>query len=128
MDTMTPEENDELQRLQAIAVYSSGAPLSLTDNKHWDAFFNKLRPAYKRASTKQLSTTLLDKVYSEVSTNVENKIESAKTVGVQSDGWSNIRKEGVMNFIVTTPQPVVHSTVHTEHNRLIISRTKFQKW
>ncbi|XP_034944412.1 uncharacterized protein [Chelonus insularis] len=110
---MSKKDEDSLQELLAEAIYASGTPLCITENPYWLKFFNALRPSFNLPSRNQISNNLLDSVFVRTQNMVNEKIESATTVGVQCDAWSNIRKEGIINFIVTTPAPVFFKTFPT---------------
>ncbi|XP_034934248.1 uncharacterized protein [Chelonus insularis] len=112
-DKMSKKDEDSLQELLAEAIYASGTPLCITENPYWLKFFNALRPSFNLPSRNQISNNLLDSVFVRTQNMVNEKIESATTVGVQCDAWSNIRKEGIINFIVTTPAPVFFKTFPT---------------
>jgi hypothetical protein len=49
---------------------------------------------------------LLDDVYDEIKMQVDGQISKAKSLCIVSDGWSNINRESVQNFIVCTPKPI----------------------
>lgn len=106
MDKMDNRDKKELWEMLALAIYTSGAPMSMVEQPHWIAFFKKLRPSFVLPTRKMLSTDLLDKANKKIEDEVKTKIGSAKAIGVQCDGWSNVRNEGIVNFVVTTPSPV----------------------
>ncbi|KAJ8912360.1 hypothetical protein NQ315_014727, partial [Exocentrus adspersus] len=58
-DFMKKTDNEKLHGLLARAVYSSNAPLSITENRHWQEFFKVLRPSFKLPNRKQLGGALL---------------------------------------------------------------------
>lgn len=90
-DTMPTAEKTELDRLLARAIYASGTPLGITENPEWVKFFRKLRPSYLLPSRYQISNGLLNDEYQSAKNNIKTKIDEALTVGMQCDGWSNIR-------------------------------------
>lgn len=101
----------------ARAVYTTGVPLSLVEHPLWNELFHKLRPAYKLPSRKILSTTLLEKELSLVKQQVDDNIKSSGNLNLALDGWSNIRNEGILNFVVYTPNPYFYSFAETKRNR-----------
>lgn len=103
--------------LLARAVYATGVPFSLFEHPLWEELFHKLRPAYKLPTRKVLSTTLLEKEFLLVKEQIEKNIESSVNLNLALDGWSNIRNEGILNFIVYTPNPYFYSFVETKRNR-----------
>nr|CAI5846841.1 unnamed protein product [Callosobruchus analis] len=44
---------------------------------------------------------------------VEQKIAQADSVAIMCDGWSNIRNESIVDFILTTPTPVLYKILAT---------------
>jgi Protein of unknown function (DUF 659)/hAT family C-terminal dimerisation region len=101
----------------ARAVYATGTPLSFTENPYWIAAFKKIRPSLKLPSRHQLSNTLLQKEFHKVEDNVKLKIAAADTLGIQCDGWSNLRNESIVNVLITTPEPVVFKSIDTKAER-----------
>ena len=49
---------------------------------------------------------LLTETFDNVTTRVHKRIEDADSIAIQCDAWSNIRNEGIINFILNTPEPV----------------------
>lgn len=101
----------------AKAIYVSGAPLAMVEHPLWKEFFNKLRPSYHLPSRKQISTVLLDSQYEKTKQLVEQEIKNANVLHLQCDGWSNLRNESIINFVVTQPKPYFVDFVATEANR-----------
>lgn len=102
-----------MDRLLAKAVYSSGCPLRLVEDKCWQNFFNAIRPSYKIPSRYDLGHKLLDNEYDSVQDQVKAKILMSSNLALQCDGWTNIRNESILNFVVTTPEPVLLKTMTT---------------
>lgn len=76
-----------------------------------------MRPSLKLPSRYQLSNKLLNNEYDRIKKSVDEKIKSAKTVGIQIDGWSNIRNESIINVLITTPEPVLYKLLDTRAAR-----------
>ena len=110
-DRITPDQQNEIDSLLARAIFASGAPLSLTENTYWQSAFNKIRPAYSLPSRYKLTNTLLYAEYARVSTTVNEEIASAQSLALICDGWSNVRNESIINFVVTTPKPVFYKSI-----------------
>jgi hypothetical protein len=106
VDRMSEEEQESLEFQLAQALYSAGVPFSFVDNPLVIQFFQCLRPFFKLPNRKKLADELLDDVYDEVKTQVDGQISKAKSLCMVSDGWSNINRESVQNFIVCTPKPI----------------------
>ncbi|KAG0712765.1 hypothetical protein GWK47_017731 [Chionoecetes opilio] len=91
VDKMTDTQTEEAQMQLAKAIYASGCPLSMVDNKLWAKFFKTLRPSFKIPSRDSISNNLLERVYQECSATVKELVASASSVAVMCDGWTNIR-------------------------------------
>lgn len=111
VDTICQNESEKIDEAIARALYASGAPLSLLDNQYWTAAFKIIRPSYTLPSTYKFSNSLLDAEYERVRRASEAKINEANSLTLTSDGWTNIRGEGVINFIVCTPSPIFYKSI-----------------
>ncbi|KAK3916270.1 E3 SUMO-protein ligase ZBED1 [Frankliniella fusca] len=110
VDTMTPEEKEQIDESLARAVYAKGLPLSVFEGGHFQKAFNRLRPAYvKPPSRYKLSGPLLDKEYAKIEAINKEKFQSSKCKAVMLDGCANTRTEHVINFIVCTPEPIFYN-------------------
>lgn len=97
------------------SIYASSSPFNLVENVYWKEFFKKIRPADCPPSTYIMSNRLLDDEYKRVKE--YNNILNAKVLGVMCDGWTNLRKERIVNFVVTTPNPVFFKSILTGTDR-----------
>lgn len=107
----------ELNELLSKAIFVSGAPLSLVEHPLWKEFFAKLRPSFELPSRKQISTALLDHHYETTKKMVDVEVKNSNVLHLQLDGWSNIRNESIINFVVTQPKPLFVDFVATEDKR-----------
>ena len=64
-----------------------------------------------------LSTHLLDAEFNRVQVKVKQIIEKADCIAIISDVWSNVRGQGIINHIISTPQPVFYKSTDTRDNR-----------
>ena len=48
---------------------------------------------------------------------IKQIIEKADCVAIISDGWLNVRGQGIINYIISTPQPVFFNSRGTRDNR-----------
>ena len=111
---MSKQEQVHLNALLARAIYASGAPFSIVENKHWLAFFKALRPVYVVPSRYLVSEPLPVLEYHQTRLAALAKVAEVDAVTVMCDGWSNIRHEPIINFILSVPQPVFWKSTHTE--------------
>lgn len=107
----------ECNEMLAKAIYVTGAPLSMVEHPLWKEFFCKLRPSYNLPSRKRISTVMLDSQFDKTKQLVEDELKNANVLHLQCDGWSNIRNESIINFVVSQPKPYFVDFVATEHNR-----------
>lgn len=114
---VSKSQKQVIDRKLAKAIYVGGAPLSLVEQPLWKELFGELQPSYKLPSRKYLSTTLLDETYSEMEKEITERLNSGSDLHLQLDGWSNIRNEGIINFLVSTPEPAFVKYLNTESNR-----------
>lgn len=101
----------------ATAIFATGTPLTITENKYWVDAFKRIRPSLRLPSRYTLSNSLLNDVYKDVSESTNTVLSNAKFIGVQCDCWSNIRNESIMNFILTTPAPIFYKTFATKEEK-----------
>lgn len=117
IDRMNQNEQTNLTYLFAKAVYASNIPFQIVDSPYLKSFFDALRPTFKLPSRKQLAGKLLDNACTETSNHISTCIKNAKCIAIVSDGWSNQRNEGIINYMLTTPQPLFYKFVACEENR-----------
>lgn len=60
---------------------------------------------------------MLNAEYKKVENFTNDLIDNSQSLAIMSDGWSNIRHESIVNFIVTTPKPVFVESVETKEER-----------
>ncbi|XP_065313935.1 uncharacterized protein LOC135923222 [Gordionus sp. m RMFG-2023] len=117
IDRINSKEKNELDQLFAKAVYASNLPFHITENPYIQEFFKKIRPIYTLPRRRQLAGYLLDKASGDMEVRVADIIDKAPYLSIVSDGWSNIRNESIINFMVMTPVPVFYKFLNTEENR-----------
>lgn len=98
----------------AKAIFVTGTPLSLFEHPLWIEFFKKIRPSFKLASRKVVSTSLLEKQYAIMESEVTQKLTEASNLNLQCDGWSNCRNESIINFMISYPSPLFVKFLETK--------------
>lgn len=116
-DCISISEKNEIDILLARAIYETGTPLHIVSSPAWKALFKKLRPAYDLPSRYIVSNRLLNEEFDRVKSKIDKKIAESKMLYLQTDAWSNIRRDSITNYVVNTPDPVFYKSVHTEENR-----------
>jgi len=103
-DRLNADQHNEFDTVLARAIYASGTPLSMTENIYWQVAMKKIRPAYSLPSRYKLTNTLLGAEYDRVSLAVNEEIAATPSLALMCDGWTNVRNESIINFVVTTPK------------------------
>src|SRR6218665_3067487 len=116
-DRVSSATQKELDESLARAIFATGTALGIVENPFWISFFNKLRPAYKVPSRYVMSHSLLDREDGRISNLVSAKIAQAECVAIVSDGWTSVNNTPIVNFIISTPEPVFLRSVTTGENR-----------
>jgi len=80
-----------INRHVARAVFASGCPLSFTENQYWLKAFAVLRPSYKPPTRYRLTNVYLKEEYGQLQIKCREYLESANSVAVLCDGWTNVR-------------------------------------
>ena len=111
---ITNQEQKKYDTLLARVIYASALPLSMVKNLHWKNFFNAVRPAYIVPSKYKISELLFDSEYDKIKFETVVTIAASDSVGLMCDGWSNIRNEPIINFVVSQPRPIFWKSFHTD--------------
>lgn len=108
---------ETLNHSLAKAIFVSGCPLSLVEHPLWIDFQQKIRPSYTPPSRYRVASTYLDAQYAETQAEVTSLLEESKNLHLQCDGWSNLKNESIINFVVSKPEPLFVDFVMTKDNR-----------
>ncbi|XP_060523246.1 uncharacterized protein LOC132700133 [Cylas formicarius] len=103
-DNISEPEQSALQTLFCEAVYSSNCALSMFESDKWKQFFGKLRPAFKIPDRKTIASSQLDKCYNKIKSNIQEILDNENNITLMSDGWTNVRNEGIINYMLHTKQ------------------------
>lgn len=106
----------EIDKLIALATAVSGSPFSWVEHVLWKQVFAAVAPSY-RLPTRKTLTAYVDNVYDEMKKFQDDNLKSLSTLHLQLDGWSNIRNEGIIHFLISTPAPLLVEFVNTLDNR-----------
>lgn len=109
------EKKGNLKEHFAKALFISGVPMAMVDHPLWKSFFEKLN--FKLPTRKALATKYLEKLYSELHKELSDDIAKSPFFHVQCDGWSNVRNEGIINFLICKPETIFVKSLSTEDNR-----------
>ncbi|KAK3915048.1 hypothetical protein KUF71_024325 [Frankliniella fusca] len=111
LDIVTKEEKQKLDGLFSKALLSKGLPFNVFEGEHMEAAFKALRPANKLPSRKSFAGPLLNQEYNSIMNLVNVQISKARCLTVELNGWNNNRNEGIINFVVCTPQPFFYKAI-----------------
>jgi hypothetical protein len=109
--------NEDFNQGLAMAWYSAGHPFSTIENPYLVQTLKKARPAWRLPTRRQLAEKYLDCAYSTLKGKVNQSIDQAQCVGISTDGWTNVRRESVMNFMVLTPTPFFYESIITNEEK-----------
>ncbi|CAB5384784.1 unnamed protein product [Rhizophagus irregularis] len=71
-------------------------------------------PSFQIPSRHTLSGNLLNKEYKDLKKLVRNVFNETPYFCITSDGWSNINKAPIVNYMITTPKPIFYKSVYTK--------------
>jgi Protein of unknown function (DUF 659)/hAT family C-terminal dimerisation region len=83
-------------------IVECGLPFSFFEKDSVQAFLRLLRPAYTPPKRTAVSTTLLDRTYLKIKTQVDSVIEKERYINLTLDGSDNISHDRVTNVSVGT--------------------------
>lgn len=94
-----------------------GVSFRLADSQPFKNMIAQLNPKYAEdmPSAKTLSSKLLDKQYDESTKKMEESLEECEGITITSDGWTNVRGDHIVNFIIKAPgrPPIFYKAIDT---------------
>ncbi|CAB4423155.1 unnamed protein product [Rhizophagus irregularis] len=114
MQSISNEDQQELEFLLARAFYSTGIPFNTIDNEDFQIFLKKTCPLFKIPTRQSLSVNLLNNDYKNIRVATKNVLNETPYFCLTSDGWSNINKEPLINYIIITLKPIFYKSVNTK--------------
>ena len=103
VDSINDENSNTLDLLIAKFFYRTGIPFNTADCNEWKSLWRYARPSYTPPSSKKLRTTLLEKTNAIMKKQCDDVLDESNTVSLVTDGWSNIRNDHLVNYIVLIP-------------------------
>ena len=64
-----------------------------------------------------MSNTILNSEYKLVEDEVQDTLKKCEFVSITTDGWSNIHRSSIINYMITTPKPIFYKSVPTKEER-----------
>ncbi len=87
---------------------------NIIDNPDMKAFFEKACPLFELPNRQKISNFLLEQEYNHLKTTINTLIKKTPYTCLVSDGWSNINKESIINYMITTPKPLFFKSYPTK--------------
>lgn len=112
--SFTKQDQEELESLLVRAFCSAGIPFNVVENIDFQLFLQKACPLFQIPSRHTLSGNLLNKEYQDLKKVVRNVFNETPNFCITSDGWSNVNKSSVINYMITTPKPIFYRSVYTK--------------
>lgn len=111
---MDKTENAELQLLWAECAYTYALSFHAMTGPKWTYFFSKIRPGFKLPTRDQVANELLDKSFERVTKLAEEHIDKCDYISLVIDGWTNVRKDAIINIVAMTPKAVFLKSIDTK--------------
>ena len=90
---------DKVDNAMAMHYYITGSSFARIEEPHLLMAFQALRPDVKLPTRKKLAGPLLDRMYSRLKYYVDLELDSASSVCLTTDGWTNVENEPVVNYM-----------------------------
>uniref|UniRef100_A0A914D6N0 DUF659 domain-containing protein n=1 Tax=Acrobeloides nanus TaxID=290746 RepID=A0A914D6N0_9BILA len=98
------------------AICTGSLPHALVDNAAFRRFVHRLNPSYTLPTRRSISEKLMPELYKLVNSSVMEAVNQAPFVALSVDGWTDVRKEAIVNVMVHTPQPFLFKSYDTGNN------------
>ncbi|CAH2108391.1 unnamed protein product [Euphydryas editha] len=111
----TSSDNIDLREEFSKALLITGMPLSMVEHPLWIKLFEKFN--FKLPGRKMIANKYLEKIYKEMYKKINEDITSSSFLHLQCDGWTDICNEGIINFVISKPDPLFINSLNTHDNR-----------
>uniref|UniRef100_A0A914QDC1 DUF659 domain-containing protein n=1 Tax=Panagrolaimus davidi TaxID=227884 RepID=A0A914QDC1_9BILA len=108
-DSMSPEELEKSQELLVRSLITGGVPLNFLANEDFKSFLAAIRPKFVLPNRQRSQKQIVTNIYEKEKLVVDRSIKNATNVAISTDGWKDINKHHMMNFVVHTPTEWLHS-------------------
>ncbi|CAG8758661.1 17699_t:CDS:2, partial [Racocetra fulgida] len=99
--TSSLNNNQLIHQQLLIALIFANVPFTFVENEEVKKLFKMLQPSYTLPSRRWISTEILDNVHNEVEIEIQKFIDDSKFLTLSGDGWTNVSKCSLVNFIFT---------------------------
>lgn len=114
---MSGEDQEKCSASFARAAYATNCPFVMFEHPLWQEAFRQLRPTFKPPKKDAMGGRLLNNEYDRVMTFANDKIKGAPYLGIACDSYKNIRGDGLLNFVILTPEAVFFKTIELKDSR-----------
>lgn len=59
----------------------------------------------------------MNKAYDEIQSNITYDLLETKDLHIELDGWTNINNDGIINYVISKPEPLYVKFLNTKDNR-----------
>jgi hypothetical protein len=117
MDSITDKQKITYDKELSEFFFRCAIPFSVLDSSAFRKFVGSLRPSYGEVMPRSssLSNTLLDNSYERYMQQAMEMIQDSNMYSLATDGWSNIRNDHLVNFVVLIPnkKPIFFKSIDT---------------
>lgn len=124
---LSRQDQDEMTRLAAMALYKTGHPFNTFEDKSWAAWSHKINPVWKIPSAKLFAGVFLDEIYEKMKKDILQAVDSCTYFNYVTDGSSNISHERIVNLSVHT-QMGIFQLESEEISAIKHSASELAKW
>ncbi|CAB5205882.1 unnamed protein product [Rhizophagus irregularis] len=108
-----------LESLLIRAFCSAGISFNIIENEDFILFLKKACSSFKIPSRFTLSNTLLDQKFEHLELVVNSALSESPTYCLISDGWPNIQRTSIVNYMILTPKPLFFKATAFKEERHI---------
>ncbi|GBC06689.1 hypothetical protein RclHR1_00070056 [Rhizophagus clarus] len=105
-DTFTSRDQIILESLFTRAFYSAGISFNVIENEDFILFLKKACSLFKIPSRSSLSNALLNQEFKHLQSIVRLTLSESPTYCLISDGWSNVQRTSIINYMISVPKPI----------------------
>lgn len=113
-DQIDKQTQENANQNLAKFFFKNAMAFKLISDPYLMKFCKILRPSFNLPSVHQLKTTHLTREFEEAKRSMDQAIEESVGVTIVIDGWSNVRRDDIVNIILCTPKPFFYSSTNTK--------------
>ena len=91
-------------------------PHAIVENVAFRRFISLLNPYYKLPTRKSISQSLVPELHNSIEIAVKDSVANSKFVSLSADGWTDLRKQAIVNVMVHLPFPLQYTSIDTGIN------------